>query len=485
MEIKKVCTEGALSLGGKMKNNNPIKVLFVNMVNPMRDVENSYPPLGPAYLAAYVHKHINNGKVNFQLISADFEAKITELKPDIVGITCVSQNYDRARDLAKFSKSADIPYVLIGGSHISLCPESLDINMDIGVIGEGEVTFLELIKSLIQKGKLEVVELAKIPGLAYWDKDKIQLTMKRGLINDLDSIPMPDRSLFSVDVNKTHMFSSRGCPYRCVFCASSKLWERARFHSAKYIFEEIKTLVNNYGVKRIDFFDDLFVANLKRIDELGDLLEKEKFVNKVQFYILARADLINNKLCKALKKMNVKGVSFGLESGSPEILEYLKGQSVRVEDNTNAVNTIKEHGFWCMGSFVIGTPLDTRQTILETLSFIKKSKLDEFAVYALTPLPGTPIWKYAVDNGLIPKELEKIDWNKIDIEYSLSHDYNIHLAKNLTRQEFYELYLLFDPEKRKKRIKRGLKLLFTNPNRFYYNLSKRARSILSRLQRKQ
>jgi len=463
-----------------MKNGNQLTFLFVNLVNPMRDSESSYPPLGPAYLAAYVHKYIGKEKVKFHLVSADFEKKIAELKPDIVGITCVSQNYGLAKCIAKFSKNEGVPYVLIGGSHISLCPESLDVNMDLGVLGEGEVTFLELINSLIEKGGLEDARLEQIDGIIYWDRGKLQTTRKRVLIRVLDDIPMPDRSLFKVDVNKAYVFSSRGCPYKCVFCASTRLWEKARFYSAEYVFKEIKELVYKYGVKKIDFADDLFIADRKRIEALRTLLEQEGLIKKMKFHVSARANLITDDLCKTLKRMNVKSVSLGLESASAEVLKYLKSGSVTVDDNSNAVETVKRHGLHCFCSFIIGAPIDTRETILETLNFIKKSKIDKFVVNVLTPFPGTPIWKYAVDKKLITIDSAKFDWHKIDILYLHSHDYNIHFAEKLSRKELYEMYLLFETERIKIEIRRILNLMFTKPVSFLNHLLRKAQSVFIR-----
>lgn len=448
----------------------PIKVLFASAINPAREIESLYPPLGPAYLSAYLKKYLGKRKVSFELISGDFAAAIRKDKPDILGITCVSQNYQRAKDVAKVAKKMGVPHVLIGGSHISLYPLSLDKNIDVGIIGEGEETFLELIKVFFKKKSFETKDLSLIKGLAYWDKGKIKLSSHRPLIEPLDKIPMPDRTLFKVDPNKAYIFSSRGCPYRCIFCASSMMWNKVRFHSSQYVFREIKSLVNKYAVKRIDFCDDLFIADKKRLKKLVFLLEKEGLNKKVQFHVAGRANLIDDEICILLKKMNVKGLSLGLESGSPEILRYLKGDSVTVDDNLKAINTITKHGLYCMASFIIGSPIDTKKTILETLEFIKKSKLDEVTVYTLTPFPGTPIWDYAVKNKILPGNPEEIDWQKLDIEYQYSHDQNVHLAKNLNREDLYNLYLLFKKEERKRLVLKAAKMVFSNPCRLIYHL---------------
>jgi len=462
-----------------MNNNKPIVVLFVNAVNPRNHIEVKYPPLGLAYLASYTQKYLGKDKVKFQMVSDNFENTILEIKPDILGITCVSQNYNLAKNLAKFSKKLGIKHILIGGAHISLYPNSLDSNIDIGIIGEGEATFAELITLFVKKKCFNAEDLISIKGIAHWDSGNVKLTSHRKLIEPLDAIPFPDRSLFKIDKDDAYMFSSRGCPYRCIFCASSRLWKKTRFHSANYVFNEIKELVYKYDVKRINFYDDLFIADKQRIKKLVYLLKEENLDKKVQFSVLCRANLVDDEICLLLKQMNVKTIGLGLESGSPIILKYLKGNSVTVSDNFKAVKTIKRHGLSCVASFIIGAPIDTKETILETLSFIKKSEIDKFKVFCLTPFPGTPIWEYAVKNNLLPAEPSNIDWNKIDVDYSRSHNFNIHLAKNLTRDELFKLYLLFENEQKKRFVLRTIKMFFTNPTYFFVLLKERLHFMFS------
>lgn len=460
-----------------MKNNKAIRVLFVNAIDLSRDIENLYPPLGPAYLVSYLHKHLGKQRVKFQMITDKFKEKAAKFKPDIVGITCVSQNYKKAKRIAKSAKAAGVPYVLIGGSHISSYPLSLDHNIDIGVIGEGERTFLELMRVFAEKKRFYTTDLSSIKGLIYWSNNKLKLTASRNLIDPLDKIPPPDRNLSKIDSDKAYMFSSRGCPYKCVFCASSRLWKRFRFHSASYVLKEIKGLINDYGVKKINFYDDLFIANKQRVRKLLRLLKKEGLNKKAEFHVSSRSNLIDDEICSLLKQMNVKGISLGLESGSPNVLKYLKGNSVTVEDNFEAIEIIKKHGLYCIASFIIGTPIDTKKTITKTLNFIKRSKLDNFTVYTLTPFPGTPIWEYAQKHGLLPTEPKNIDWDQLDVEYSCSHNHNIHFAKKLTRNELYKLYLLFEKERKKRNILKAGKMIFANPSRLFYHVKQELKKL--------
>ena len=176
----------------------------------------------------------------------------------------------------------------------------------------------------------------------------------------------------------------RGCPYKCTFCSSSKFWKRARFFSAKYVVNEIEHVIERYKVKDIMLWDDLFIANKKRLREIAALIKERRIDEKISFSCSVRANLVNDELCTLLKDMNVTGVTMGLESGTDRILKYLKQGNVTVGDNTSAIQTCKKYGFDVGGSFIIGSPTETREEVLTTLNFIKTSKLDRGDIYSYT-----------------------------------------------------------------------------------------------------
>jgi radical SAM superfamily enzyme YgiQ (UPF0313 family) len=443
-----------------------MKFLFVNLFNPTLKDEKTYPPEAINYLISYVKKYLKNAKsIEFIIVNKDFEENIKKIKPDIIGITCVSQHYGKAIKISDFSKKIGIKHVIIGGIHISLYPESLEKSMNIGVIKEGEETFLELMKIFLKYKNFPENKLNSVKGIVYWKNKKLKITKKRELIKNIDIIPFPDKYLFKIETDEWQIFSSRGCPYKCIFCASSRLWETTRFHSAKYVFKYIKELVYKYHIKRIHFWDDLFIANKKRVKELVELLEKEGLIKKVEFHVAARANLVDEKICKLLQRMNVTSVNMGLESGSPKILKYLKGDSVSVEDNFKAIELIKKYKINnCFATFIIGTPIDTKETILETLNFIKKSKLDSFNVFLLIPFPGTPLWDYAIKKKLIPKDLSKFDWDTLSKGWESGYPF-IHFSKNLSKKELANLYKKFIDERTKRFFYLAFRTIVFNPKK--------------------
>ena len=213
------------------------KFLLINAIDISKTLQTSLPPLSLGYLVSSLRSGFGSGLIDFKITDRNVKEEIRRFKPDIVGITAVSQNYNYAIEYAKIAKKRKTP-VIIGGTHISVLPTTLTKDMDVAVIGEGEAAIKELFSVFLKKKKFSPTELRKIKGLAFWDKRKVVQTEKRTPIIPMDVIPLPARDLMKIE-KCTHVFSSRGCPYRCVFCASSRFWNTTRIFSAKYVVNEI------------------------------------------------------------------------------------------------------------------------------------------------------------------------------------------------------------------------------------------------------
>jgi len=422
-----------------------IKFLLINAIDITKSLQTSLPPLSLGYLVSSLRERYGNDMIDFRIIDRDVAVTIRSYKPDVVGITSVSQNFNFAMKYAKMAKKFRIP-VLVGGTHVTVLPTSMTRDMDVAVLGEGEEAIKELLEIFLPKKKFAISDLRRLKGLAFWDGKKIVKTEIRPPIMPMDAIPVPARDLMKIE-KCTHVFSSRGCPYRCVFCASSRFWNKTRFFSAKYVVAEIKSLYENYGVREIDFWDDLFIVSKQRIKEIVSLLRKEKLLGKLTFSCAVRSNLIDESMAKLLKKLNVKGVSIGLESGTPRILDYLKGGNVNIKDHMRAIRIFKKYGIEPSASFIIGSPNETREEILQTFKFIKDSKLRGFGIYVLTPLPGTPIWEYAKERGMVS---EKMDWSTLNVEFLENHERAIILSETLTKKELYDLILMFKLEQKRR-----------------------------------
>jgi len=413
------------------------KILLINAINPHVEVEQRHPPLGLGYLVSALRKYFGEDFFEFRIVDRNIEKEIRQFNPGIVLISSVTQNFDIAIGYASFIKRLNIP-LIVGGIHISMMPYSLDRAFDAGVIGEGEETVVELMKAFLKKGKLLPEDLNDIKGIIFRKEDSIIFTEPRPLIENIDSISMPARDFLKIE-GHTYMFTSRGCPYKCVFCASTRFWNNVRFFSAEYVINEIWELVDNYNVKLISFYDDLFIADRQRLRDIVSLIKKDKKLGKVHFTCNGRANLINDEVVALLKEMNVLSVNLGMESGCERTLRFLKHQ-VTLEQNINAVKTIKRHGLSCNGSFIIGSPQETREEMTETYKFIKKIPINLTDIYVLTPYPGTPIWDYAKKRGLVS---ENMQWSKLDVNFQNNYQQAIIVSEVMDRKEIIKIFKKF------------------------------------------
>jgi len=419
------------------------------------------PPLGLAYLGAYIRKKGFKVDILDQLNEEEILKNIKETRPKIIGITAVSENYYRVKNLGEKIKKISDSLLIIGGVHITTSPDSFENSpFDLAIKGEGEITFSK-IADLVKKNKLDKKNLKKIKGIIFRDKEKIVDTGFGEQIENLDSLPMPARDLMDMEYYNLptilsgddfdtigSIITSRGCPYNCKFCSSSCFWgRRIRFFSAKRVVEEIKELYFKYKYKKIFIYDDLFTINKKRLKEIVNLLEKERLLGKIKFYVYGRADVFDEEIAKMLKKMNVITIDFGLESGSDKTLHYLKGGIISVKDNENAVRLAKKYDFIVGGFFMIGSPYETIDDMDKTYEFIKKNCKENFIIYQTIPFPGTAIWDYALKEKIIEKDYyDKKRKEFIDIDKS------ILLTKEVSKKEFEEMY-------------NKIKELYTNTNK--------------------
>ena len=428
-----------------------MKLLLVSAVDPGKEFEAREPSLGLGYIAACLGQHMPS--VEIKIVDRDLENALQRFGPDLVGVSCVSQNFGLATAIGERCRALGIP-VFIGGVHISALPASLPRCMDFGVIGEGERTVVEVLRRF-DAGGLDPHELQGIRGLVLRAPNgRVFATEPRTLIEPLDSLPFPARDLLGIRrTSRIHLFSSRGCPYSCRFCFSSRFWQKVRFLSPRYVLRELEHVIDAYAPAQIAFWDDLFIADRPRLSEIVRLVEARKINEKVEFYVTARANLVTPQIVDLLRRLNVAMVSMGLESGCQNTLSYLKGK-VTVAQNRTAIALLKAAGIYVNATFIIGSPLEEEQEILRTLDFVRDSDLDTFTVYPLTPYPGTAVWEYALARGLVSDR--DMDWSALAIDWDDRPGQKLVLSEKVSRERLSELYQLFQAERRKRRILYGL-----------------------------
>jgi len=419
-------------------SDDEYRVLCVNCVHPNVDYETRYPSLAFCYLCSMARKIFPDTRFVFRIVNSEVERELDTFRPHLFLLSSVSQNFNYAKEYATIAVSKGVT-TLVGGMHVTALPASLPKGA-IAVIGEGEATFMDVLRAFLNDELSK--ELQNIPGLGYWDGDTFKQSAPRNIIADLDTVPFPARDLIKIKPYMAHMFSSRGCPYNCVFCYSTRFWNKVRFFSAEYVVDEIEILVREYQVNYISFADDMFVANRKRIEEIIRILEQRNLLGRVRYTTSCRANVVNEELAMLLNRMNVVCILMGLESGNDEILSYLKGGNVLVADAYKAIAILRKHGIVVNASFIIGSPDETRQHMMDTFNFIKKNGLSLFDLSILTPYPGTPVWEHAKKVGAVSDDMP--DWSVLDVNVFGKTENVINLCEHLSTEELLEIYKKFD-----------------------------------------
>ncbi len=387
------------------------------LVYPPYNIEPN-PPLGLAYLAATLEKAGHDVKIidmtplNMK-VEEDILQEINLFQPAIVGISFMTPLVKKAEKIASIVKSVSKNiFVVVGGPHATNKPAELLENeaIDFVAIGEGEQILLEL-ASLIENGKKTY---KKIDGLAFKDKGKVVVNKPRAPIENLDGIPFPARHLLplknyrvnteGLDPNLpvTTVITSRGCPNYCIFCDSHTIFGRKfRFRSAENIVAEVEDVIKRYGITQFDFVDDTFTMDKTRVLSFCNLLESKGL--KIKWICNARVNTVDLEILKRIKECGCVRVDFGVESGDQEVINNIR-KGITLEQVTNAFRMSRSVGLKTMGFFMVGNPLDSKETIDKTLNFIGHLDVDYPTFSLSTPYPGTELFQMAKQKGFIRHE---------------------------------------------------------------------------------
>ncbi len=355
----------------------------------------------------------------------------------------------RGRTLIK-NYSNKIP-VIFGGPHVTTFPEIVmkDINVDIAVIGEGELTFREVVGRLIANEPL-----AGVCGILHRIDGTVKREAARGFIANIDDIPFPAWDLlegnYSVTsrLNENNKFlmrkpvglilTSRGCPKECYFCSVKLVWSRKwRARSAKNIVDEIEFLIKKYGYREIHFVDDNSSVSNKRLHEICDELIVRKINIKLATPTGIAIGTLDEAILRKMKKAGFYRFCFGIETGDPEGQKIIK-KFVNLEKARHVIKIANKLGFWTSGTFIFGFPHETASDIRKTIEFTKTSGIDFAVIYVLVPQPGTEVYKILKEQGIIDLDRcldpESNEWYKLGISY-----FNGLGNVNLTSQQLRDI----------------------------------------------
>jgi anaerobic magnesium-protoporphyrin IX monomethyl ester cyclase len=420
-----------------------VKILLVNP--SYRDVYRTFdfvlPPLGLAYMAAVLSE--NDYEVSIvDLNAGEDKQSIPDDKCDLVGITLDTSRYYKGMEYARMLKSKGIK-VVVGGPHASFMAEEIlgSGAADFVVRGEGEHTMPELVKALSQGGNLE-----QITGLSYRLDNEVIHNADRTYSDDLDNLPFPARNLLNMDKYRTSklgtrsitsILTSRGCPYQCSFCASSKLagtlW-RAR--SVESIIEEIQFVKDTYGYRAFAFVDDNFTLNPQRVIELCEEINKRGW--DIHWWCFSRVDTIvrNPEMVSLMYEAGCRSTYIGIESKNQEILDSYN-KKISADISREAISILKKNKIEMTASFIIGALSEDKEMVEDTLRFAKSLNPNTVSFTILTPYPGTDLFEQVKDRIIT------FDWRKYDGIHSvirLKHFKPLQLQFTLLR--FYISFYL-------------------------------------------
>jgi len=382
----------------------------VLLCNPPSETEKATPlPLGLMYLASYIEKEHEVKIVDMKADNVSrqkLQEIIAEFQPDFFGIRCLTYLSASVYLICEFVKSIQPACVIIaGGPHAQANPTEMiaKLFIDYVAIGEGEITLAEIIS-----GKIP----ATIDGIMYKEHGEIKATRPREQIKNLDDLPFPAYHLINIEnyVNNRYVhaffkaedrvaqiFTSRGCPFHCIYC--HKIFGKViRYRSPENIIAEIKLLYYKYGIKEIQILDDSFNINLPRAKKTMDLIINSGIKIKISFPNGIRADFVDEELADKMKKAGVYSVCFGIESGDKDIQKFIN-KNLNLDNVRAAVALTTKKGILTTGYFMLGFLDETKEQMMRTIEFARHLKLHMATFFKVTPYPNTELYKMAVNRG--------------------------------------------------------------------------------------
>lgn len=385
---------GVTLLGSILKENGyQVTVYDADCyVNPESIDYSQLPSKYPSYLKSFNDKNNKVWKEVRNLIRKE--------KPDVIGISVFTTFAASAFNVAKIAKEI-IPKakVVFGGPHAFVrAKEILEIckNVDYVVSGDGEDALLALLENI----KLNKPKLESILGLSFRKSGKIVSNQARPMVRDIDRFPIPDRSLLMNKKKYTSedmglIMTSRGCPYRCSYCASTK---GLVYRSIDSVIKEIESVIENYGTTQFTFKDDSFTVDKRRVKELCEKLAKKKI--KIKWECNTRVNLIDKELLVMMKKAGCNFIKVGIESGSEKVLKIMN-KGITKDQCREAAKILKQSGIHWTGYFMMGVVGEHENDIYETLDFVKELKPDLALIGVYEPFPGTEMFEGGIKRGLV------------------------------------------------------------------------------------
>jgi len=420
-------------------------------------------PLGLVYIGAVLRENLYNVEIYephmesyeegkeytneelVKIIKNMIIEKIDNNNYDFIGISSpYIYTYQWAHYIAEVvkDKQSEIP-VAVGGGYPSMLADDVmkDGNIDYLIIGEGEISIIQLLGYLNSGDSRDI---SKIGGIAHRINNKVNINPTITYIDELDNLPFPAWDLIDYEKHmkyklkrKLHIVSSRGCPYRCTFCGSHKYWGKMfRKRSAENVLGEIDYLRERFNTEEVDFVDDNMTVDKEWFMDVARGLNDRDISWQINHISSFTTDL---EMLQAMKEGGCTAVSIAIESAVPETLKKLK-KPVNLERALELVQHCKKIGIECYLLFITGLPYDTKEDMLTSFKFAENANADWITFNMLVPYPSTAIFKYCKDrNYFIDEDLDLskftqrnqgfINTENWDREWvaTMTYDYNIKI----------------------------------------------------------
>jgi anaerobic magnesium-protoporphyrin IX monomethyl ester cyclase len=398
------------------------------LINPPIDLKDFYwevklgsklPPLGLCSLAAYIrskgHEVFLIDALNRGMSPDEVVARINQIGPDLAGITATTSFIESAHQCAqKIKAQCGKVTTIIGGSHVSAVPMQTIEEFpafDLGVVGEGETTVLEILEASDR-------DYPEIDGLVFRDQGRPAMTRPRDRIKNLDELPYPALDLlegfpdlYQPTPNNYRkkpvlsMVTSRGCPFSCTFCDQSVFGHRVRAFSLQYVADMIRFYQDRFGIREVSFYDDLFTFNKQRLIDFMEALNRARV--KITWSCESRIDTVTDDSLRIMKESGCWQISYGIESGSQRILDYFN-KRITVEDIEKAVNLTHKWGIRSRAYLIVGAPPEDQASIAETRDLVRRLPIDDLHISFFAPIPGSKAFKDIIGD-------KAVRWKDMDL----------------------------------------------------------------------
>ena len=369
-------------------------------------------PLGLLYLASSLKQSMAE-RTEVKIISyndrvhdgSHVTAWINEYRPDILGLRSLTMGRDPLHRIARLAKDVcGVPLVIAGGPHATDSPADVMENdaFTCAVIGEGEQAILEIVSAYMD-GK----PFRDIPGIATRVDGQLHLSAPRPFESELDTLVFPDHE--SVDyreINKGHvdfsfrynvphanLFTSKGCPYKCIYC-HHVFGKEFRAHSPKRMYDEFKLLHDRFGITSFQIIDDIFNIDRKRALKFFELIVRSNLKVTFSFPNGVRGDIMDEEMVEAMWAAGVRYMAYAVESGSPRIQRLIQ-KNLNLDRIHRAISRSTARGIVTRGFFMFGFPTETDQEVEMTIDFAESSDLVLAMFFTVLYFPGTPLYDLA------------------------------------------------------------------------------------------